>query len=347
MRARPRRLTMILAGAMALARAVQGPHSASANEEQNAEASASIERAEQAEAQGEFDRAEADYRQAEAAAPETAQSARAAARLAWLRERAEGDFKPLARLERVRRDPDRASDPAEIDALADEVERFPPGQVRIEARVFVAEALRGRLGRPEAAIAQWRAVADDPLADKLTQRLSSHEIVEALLAAGHLDEAASEARARQRRLEPRFVGEVIRLVRRRLIRLGARFELGTFAVAVAIAVGRRSWGSGGALRDIARALRHVAPLAVAFCLYVAVVGGWLAFRFEAGSATPFLALGASALPITLAARAWGAAGSKRAPARLARAVLSAASILAAAFLVLDAVDPRYLDGFDL
>jgi hypothetical protein len=104
-----------------------------------------------------FARAVEDDRAAIKAAPDTRWAIRAGDRADWLRARSEGDFAPLARLERVRRDTAAASDPAAIDALARDLEAFPPGTVRVEARMLVAEANLGRLHRPEAALPQLRA----------------------------------------------------------------------------------------------------------------------------------------------------------------------------------------------
>src|SRR5579884_2914119 len=112
-----------------------------------------------------FPRAMEDDRAAMKAAPNTRWAIRASDRIDWLRARSEGDFAPLARLERVRRDPAASSDPAAVDALAHDLESFPPGTVRVEARMLVAEAWLGRMHRPDAAVAQLRKVADDPKAD--------------------------------------------------------------------------------------------------------------------------------------------------------------------------------------
>jgi hypothetical protein len=88
-------------------------------------------------------------------------------------------------------------------------------------------------------------------------------------------------------------------------------------------------------------------VAAIFVAFVAVAGGALASNYEAGNAAPFLLLGAVVLPLVLVARAWSAVGSTRGAARVARALLCAATVLAAAFLLLDAVNPQYLTGFGL
>ena len=77
---------------------------------------------------------------------------RAGDRAEWLRSRSEGDFVPLTRLEKLRRDPAQSSDPAAVDGLAHDADSFPPGMVRVEARMLVSEAWLGRLHRPDDAI---------------------------------------------------------------------------------------------------------------------------------------------------------------------------------------------------
>ncbi len=111
-----------------------------------------FERAQAEEDRGDFAPALLHDRASIAAAPDSVWAQRAAARAAWLVARSEGDFEPLARLERVRRNPSLSADPGAVDALARDAEAFPPGQVRAEARVFVAEAYLGRMRRPADAL---------------------------------------------------------------------------------------------------------------------------------------------------------------------------------------------------
>jgi hypothetical protein len=292
-----------------------------------------------------FVRAIDDYRAATSAAPNTRWAVRASDRVDWLRARSEGDFGPLARVERVRRDPSAAADPAAIEALARDLESFPPGRVRVEARMLVAEAWLGRMHRPDAAVVQLRQVADDPKADPLTGRLAERELVDALVATGRLDDAAAEARAHKTRLDPRFVRQVQRLVVRRSVRWVARGVLAAFALLAIVGLARAA--RRGALGDALRALRALGPVALLFIAFIAVAGGALASNYESGNASPFLWLGAAVLPLVLLARAWSAVGSQRAGARAARAALCGASVVAMAFVLLDTLDPQYLVGFGL
>jgi hypothetical protein len=292
-----------------------------------------------------FPSAMTHYRETIDAGPNTRWAQRASDRIDWLRARSEGDFMPLVSLERVRRDPALASDPAAIEALSRDAEAFPPGQVRVEARMLVAEAWLGRLHRPPEAIVELRRVCDDPRADALTSRLAARELVDAIVADGRLDDAVTEAHQRSNRLDPRFVRQVERLVRRRALRRAALVDVALFvALAAASLVRARRRGT---LAEAGRSLKKLAPLAILFVLYVAGIGGMLASNYESGNSTPFLLLGVAALPLVIAARAWGAVGSPRATARIGRALLCGTTMVAAAFLLLDVVNPAYLEGFGL
>jgi hypothetical protein len=279
------------------------------------------------------------------AAPNTRWALRANDRIEWLRARSEGDFGPLTRLEKVRRDPAASSDPAAIDALARDLESFPPGPVRVEARMLVAEAWLGRMHRPGDAVGQLRKVTEDPKADALTQRLAERELVDALVSTGRIDEAATEASTHANRLDTRFVKQVGRLVVRRAVRIGSLVVLGAFALLAVAGLVR-----AGMRRQLGTALlelRKLAPVAVLFVAFVAGAGGLLATKYESGNAAPFLLLGAGVLPLLLVARAWSAVGSQAAGARAARALLCGATVVAAAFTLLEWLDPQYLPGFGL
>jgi hypothetical protein len=293
----------------------------------------------------EFPAALEHYQGSAARSPSGRFAARAGARATALRTHAEGDFAPLTRLERVRRDPALANDPRAIDALARDADAFPPGRVRVEARMLVAEAYLGRLRRPTDALPVLRTIVADPHADVLTSRLAAKELVETLASAGQLDAAVATARALSNKLEPSEVRAMERLVRRRGVH---QFALGDLAFVLLLAIlsfvgaSRRR-----ALPLVVRELRRFAPLALGYTLYAGIVGGWLASSYESGNATPFFALAVATLVLVLLARAWGAAGSARPAARAARAMLCASSIVASGFLLLERIDPTYLEGFGL
>jgi len=297
------------------------------------------------EGDGAFPQALVDDRAAIDAAPNTRWALRASDRIDWLRARSEGGFEPLRRLEKVRRDPVVSSDPAAIDALAHDLESFPTGPVRVEARMLVAEAWFGRMHRTGDAIGELRQVAEDPKADPLTQRLAERELVDALVATGRIDEAAAEATAHKNRLDPRFVKQVTRLIVRRTVRWGSMGVLAAFALLAAVGLVRA--GMRRKLDVATRELRNLSPVAALFVAFVAVAGGVLASKYESGNAAPFLILGAGVLPLLLVARAWSAVGSQTGLARAARALLCGATVLAAAFTLLDWFGPQYLPGFGL
>jgi hypothetical protein len=249
------------------------------------------------------------------------------------------------RLDRIRADPRLADDPVVIGVLARQAETFPPGAVRTEARMLVAEAWLGRMNRPDEAITELRRVADDPDADGLSARLAERELVGALLAKGDTEAAGAEARARASRLDPRFLLSVRRTVRRPWLLRAAFAVLTAFVAGASVGLVRAS--QGGALGNVGPALRRLAPVAVPFVAVVAVGGGTLASRYEAGNAAPFLLLGAILVPTLVLAGLWSAVGSMAPAARAGRAALCGLSVVAAAFVLLDLLGPDYLDGFGL
>lgn len=257
----------------------------------------------------------------------------------------DGGLSPQARLDEVRQDRQLADDPAAVDALARDAEAFPPGLVRVEARMFVAEAWLGRLHRPADALVPLRAVRDDPAAPSLTARLAAREVVDTLLAEDRLDEASAEAASHTDLLDPAFVKQTRAIVRRRTIRWAALAELAGFGALAGVALVRGL--RRGALGATAIAVRRIAPVIAAFVLYLGGLGGLLASQYETGNAAPFVGLGLVVLPLLLLARAWAAVGSPAPGARVGRAALCAVSVFAATFVLLDAVHPSYLEGFGL
>jgi hypothetical protein len=192
---------------------------------------------------------------------------------------------------------------------------------------------------------ELRQVANDPRVDPWMQRLAERELVDALVAAGSIDEAAAETRHHGDRLDPPFVKQVGRLLLLRAMRRAAFAVLATFALFVAVSLWRA--GRRHALHRAAREVRTMAPVAVCFAAFVVVAGGVLASRYETGSAIPFVLLGAGLLPLLFLGRAWSAVGSQSGPSRAARGLLCGATVVAEAFVVLDLCGPQYLLGFGL
>ncbi len=269
---------------------------------------------------------------------------RAKARARWLRERSEGDFAPLERLERVRRDPSAQADSRAVDALADALEKFPPGEVRIEARMFVAEAYATKLARPREAERELDALLDEPRAktsgEAPIRAAAAARLADIAMARGDAS-AAKHAAARVASIDPQLPVRVARWARRRILERVAVLVLGLFAALSARAAGR------GLRGERARTLFRFVPRAAAICAYLTIGAVLLANAFERGNALPFVFLPASVLAIAIAARAWALAGDSSRLARGARAAFGVLAVLSAALLVLAGVDARYLESFGL
>lgn len=339
--------TAVLPGGLARAETEAGDlETAAQSSDPTVASDALFHLAERADAALDFPRALERYDATVARLPGSRWAPRAIARASSLRGHAEGGFAPLVRLERVRRDAALANDPAAIDALAKDAEDFPPGLVRAEARMLVAEAYLHRMDRTSDAIVLLRLVATDPRADVLTAREASRELVDALIAEGRLEEATETVREfGTTRIAPGVAKSVKRHVRQRTAHRAAWVDLGALAaffVASLVLAARRH-----ALAGVAPALKRTAPLALAFAAYIGVLGGWLASSYEAGNAIPFYGLAAAALVFGLIARSWAAIGSAATLARAGRAVLCASGVASAAFLFVERVDPTYLEGFGL
>jgi hypothetical protein len=294
---------------------------------------------------GEYPQALIDDRACIDAAPTTRWAFRASDRITWLRARSEGDFAPLRRLESVRHDPGLSDDPATLDSLVREADGFPPGMVRVESRMLVAEAWLSRLNRPDDAIVLLRRVIDEPKIDPLTLRLAEHELVDALIARGRIDEAVAEVTAHPSRLDLRYVRQVKRLRTRRFATFAAEGILAAFVLLSLAAMVRA--GQRQVLGEAWRSLRSMLPAAALFVAFVALGGGLLASQYETGNARPFLLLGAGVLPLVLLARLWSAVGSQARAARVARSLLCGATVMATAFMLLETMTPQYLEGFGL
>jgi hypothetical protein len=170
-----------------------------------------------------YGQALAHYRACIDAAPASRLARTARARITWIEQRSEADFVPLEALQRVRGDPARVRDLVAIDRLAVEAESFPPGLVRSEARLLVAEAWLRQPARRADALGELRQVVGDPLSAPADSRYAERDLVEGLLTDGRLDDAAREARAHP--FDPQAAAEVRRLLRRRLLRRAAYAEL--------------------------------------------------------------------------------------------------------------------------
>lgn len=288
-----------------------------------------------------FQSALARYQASASRLPSSRYAPRANARAADLRSHGEGDFAPLARLETVRRSPELANSAAGVDTLVRDADAFPPGRVRVEARMLGAEAYLGRLHRPDQAIPLLELVAEDPKADVLMARQAASDAVATEVGRGDLDVALEMARKYRRLVEPTTERSILRQKRRAPLRAVASANLVVVIVAGLLGViqaGRRR---------VFSAVARLAPLALLFLGFAMLVGGLLASTYESSSPLPFAALLLPTFGVALAARAWSANGSRSTGARAFRAVACFGSVFAVAFLTLDRMDPMYLSGFGL
>lgn len=268
---------------------------------------------------------------------------RARAHADTLRAHSEGDFAPYAELERVRRDRSAARDPQALMTLASDADHFPPGAVRVEARMLAGDAFMAQGDRTRG-LALLELVDLDSKADPILQHQAAHELVEAYLAQS--DAPAAMAVASRPKHDPALLKRVKIWQRRQRMRAASIVILAVFALFSTFAIGRSI--ARGSSSEISRSMKRFAPLAIAFAAWVGVFGGILAASFERGNESPFLVLAVAAVPIFLIARAWGATGSISKIARVGRALFSAASIAAVAFVVLTYVgNGIYLAGFGL
>lgn len=316
---------------------------APADADPKAKARAAYEQAERAAAGLDFSAALAGYEASLSIDPSGPLARIARARANDLSAHAEGRFAPLARLEAVRRKP--SPDRAEIDALARDAEGFPPGRVRAEARLVVAEALWHRFEDKPAAARTLDAAVSDDSADKLTRSLALHELVALERERGDLS-AAHHAVRRFPDLAPALSAEVSRLVRRVFL---ARLSAVILALSAAIGLAslvklmRREPG------DPERIIRRVVKASsVAFALYLGGAAAILVRYHGDGDVRPFLWLGLGVLGVSIVAHAWRL-GSRddRAFARIGRALFCGLGVLAVAFLSLERANAGYLESFGL
>jgi hypothetical protein len=283
----------------------------------------------------------AAYREAIAIDPSAPCTGAARARAENLALRAEGDFVPLAKVETFRRDPGKTGDRAAVEALERDASGFPPGRVRVEARLLVAEAWTHRLGEPERAIAAFEAAAADTSGEPLTRALALAELWALRRQRGEIREALATME-RDPGLNPALLAAVRRALRREqagkaaMVLLGSLAAIGAASVALLLKRARD-------VRDVPSLL--VRPLAVAFALYLGAAGAVLVRVHGEGDVRPFLWLGLGVLALSAIAQALPrAVRSQRRAVRTTWAVACAAGVVAAAFLAVQRTDPSYLEG---
>lgn len=308
-----------------------------------AAAEARFAEAEEAARARRFADALAAYRAVLAADPSAPAAGPARARAADLEAHAEGGFAPLARLEEVRRDPQRGADRATIEALARDAEAFPPGRVRAEARIFVALAWWRRLGEPARAIAPLEAAVRDPSGDRLTRSLALTEFANLQRDRGDLRAALRVAEA-EPDLSPTTTATLRKLVRRDTLRASAAALLAAIAIVGLGSIARLA-ARARDVRDLPALI--VRPLAVAFALYLGGAGALLVHLHGDADARPFVWFGLGVLALDVIARAFRLAAGRRASVRAVWAAACVAGVVAAAFLAVERTSADYLEGIGL
>jgi hypothetical protein len=190
---------------------------------------------------------------------------------------------------------------------------------------------------------ELRALASDHNNDVLLRRSAATRLVMGLADAGDYEAAEAAARAFARNIDPQAVKHVRAVRRRGYVHVAAVGALGVaFGVLLTVLVARRR-SVMGALPTV----RRVVPIVAFFFGYAGLVGGYLATTYENGSADPFLLFAAVMIPFTMILRLWSAVGSPRLAARASRGVAAVAATLAVGFLVVEQVNPSFLEGFGL
>ena len=190
---------------------------------------------------------------------------------------------------------------------------------------------------------ELRSLALDPRNDVLLRRVAATKLVMTLADDGDFDGADAAGREFAKNIDPAAIKHAQAVRRRSHAHVAALVALG---IALGIAVvslvsGRRL------LAEALRAVRRIGRVLAFFLLYTGLVGGYLASSYENGNPLPFVLFAASMLPLLVLFRMWSAVGSPRPAARVGRGVAAVAATIAVAFLVVEHVNPAYLEGFGL
>lgn len=190
---------------------------------------------------------------------------------------------------------------------------------------------------------ELRALASDPTGDVLLRRGAATRLVMTLADEGEFDAADAAAREFAKNIDPR-ARQHLRAARRRSRAHSAAVVALASALAMAMAsvvAARRSFAPA------AEAVRRIAPVVTLFLLYVGLLGGVLASSYENSSSVPFVLFAALMLPMMLLFRMWSAVGSPRIAARFGRGAIAVAATVALGFLVVETINPSYLEGIGL
>ena len=273
-----------------------------------------------------FAEALALYRRTMAIAATSRTAALAARRVSWLEQRSEGDFGPLSRLMAMRADEETPT-ADEMAAFEAQIDGFPPGTVRREARAFCAQG-EARAHRWTAAVVAYERWLDEPDLSDAERDIAQRGRAMALEALGGSGLDALSAAALGGSHEARFLRAQAWL---RAMRIAAVAAAIAFAVAV---VAARLW-KGLALRGL-RALVRARALATAACVLVTPVV--LVRLYDATYARAAVALAlAGAAGLSVASLA-GASLDAQGASRRRRAVVAVVATLAQLALGFAALD---------
>lgn len=281
------------------------------------------------------------YQQSVARDPSSRYAARAIARSEDLEAHHEGAFVPLSELERLRRDPVRANNPADIEAMEHRAEGFPQGPVRAEALLLVGDAYIGRLNRPRDAARVFARLAQEPGADDNLRELAATRLVEARAILGEESLAVTEVAHVHATAEVQANAQT--LARRKRLHAAALTTLSLAALAAlvvtAYTLSQRWTAKVWAVWKRPLPLAHIAVLSLG--------GALMAWKADGHSGGPFYALGAGTLALHLLGSAWNAVGSQHPAHRALRAALGLLGVLAVAFLAMESLDTMMLEGIKL
>ncbi|MBL8716381.1 MAG: hypothetical protein JNL79_10320 [Myxococcales bacterium] len=259
--------------------------------------------------------------------------------------RYEGQFELLAVLDRVRKDPRRADDRAEIERLSTALATMPVGRVRTEGLLFVAQAWVGRFADPARAATPALTAARE--ADDPALSTAGFDIAwTALQRTGDLARARAEIGIDPR--APEALRKAVAVaVRRALLH---RVAIAVSAIALLAAV----FALARVVRDRRGpvALRRIlAPRALLFLAFAPLGSAFVAERWEPGMAPPFLLFGIGLVLAHLLSSLWASAfGRSPWPQRLVGAFVGAGFVVAAAYLALERSEvygTSFLSGFGL
>ena len=188
-----------------------------------------------------------------------------------------------------------------------------------------------------------RALASDLHNGVLLRRSAATRLVTSLADAGDFDAADAAAREFAKNVDPTAVRHANALRQRSHVH---RAALGTLAIGLGLAASSLI-AAHRSLRGALRALLGVAPVTTFFFSFAGLVGGALASCYENGSPLPFISFAALMLPLVAIFRMWSAVGSPRLAARVGRGALAVAATFALGFVVIEQLNPMYLEGFGL